>query len=426
MAYNEFMTDRFPEDFLWGASTSAYQVEGSNFNSDWSKWETETGREKAGKACEHYDRFRRDFAIAKNLGHNAHRLGIEWSRLEPSEGKFDDNAWAHYAEVIDELLSNGIEPILTLHHFTLPLWFADKGGWLNEKSPRIFRRFAEKAAEKLGKRVRYWITINEPNILAILAYFWGQWPPCHKDLKEAVSVLNNMLRAHALSYSAIKEHSGEASMVGIAKAVTAFHPYSLISPADRLSVYFRDRFHNHTFVSSLIKGKIGFDVSKNEKLHRSRTLDFIGLNYYFRQFIRGGISCLKDPFGEVASPPPRAGKREITDMGWEVYPEGLYEVAKAFSKYRLPLMITENGIAATDDEKRVEYIRTHLQALLKAIMEGVPVKGYLHWSLLDNFEWDSGYSKKFGLVEVDLKTQARSIRPSANYYSGIIRSGIVK
>jgi beta-glucosidase len=419
------MRNNFPDDFLWGASTSAYQVEGGNFNSDWSKWEKETGHEMSGAACEHYERFRQDFSIAKTMGHNAHRLGLEWSRLEVEEGSWSEKSWDHYKQVLDHLSSLGIQPLLTLHHFTLPLWLAAKGGWLHPESPLIFRRFVERSVRELGGQVRYWITINEPNILAVLAYLWGQWPPCHKNFDDTVTVLKNMLRAHALSYETIKEFSKKNSMVGVAKAVTAFHPYSPSSPLDRISAHMRNRFHNHAFLMSLVTGKIELGGFKKEKLLSPATLDFIGLNYYFRQFIRSGKNFLKDRFGDVVSPPARAGIREKTDMGWEVYPEGLYETARSLAGYGLPFIVTENGIATTDDEKRKIYIKEHLLALLKAINEGIPVKGYLHWSLLDNFEWDSGYSKKFGLVEVDFKTQQRKPRASSEYYSKVIRDGSI-
>lgn len=417
------MPNKFPENFLWGASTSAYQVEGANSTCDWADWEKASAHEECGRACEHYTRFNDDFRIAAELGHNAHRLGLEWSRIEPSENTWQDMEWEHYRAVLDSLLEKNIEPILTLHHFTLPLWLSKKGGWLNPDSPSIFTHFAEKTARELGSRVKYWITINEPNILAILAYFWGQWPPCHKNFNEAVTVLRNMLKAHALSYEMIKNTSCKNTQIGIAKAVTAFHPESFFSISDRLACAFRSRFHNYNFISSLVNGRIEFDPFHKERLPAARTLDFIGLNYYFRQFIRGEKDLFAHPLGEVVSPPPRAGKREITDMGWEVYPEGLYEVIKAFAKYRLPMMITENGIGTLNDDRRKNYIKEHLTAVLKALNEGFHVNGYLHWSLLDNFEWDSGYSKKFGLVEVDFSTQQRTIRPSARYYSKIIRSG---
>lgn len=418
--------DKFPKGFLWGASTSAYQVEGGNTYCDWYEWEAAGNSQMCGKACDHYRLYPEDFAIAGDLGHNAHRLGLEWSRLEKAEGVWDNAEWDHYKKVLDKLIELGIEPFLTLHHFTVPYWLSKKGSWLNDDSPAHFARFAEKAASELGTRVKYWITINEPNILATLAYFWGQWPPCHEDFNETLTVLRNMLKGHALSYTEIKEKSphGKNTSVGIAKAVTAFHPCSKRSITDRLSTYIRSKFHNYSFISSLIDGRIELPGGGG-KLPRPRTLDFIGLNYYFRQFIRHQKPLYKNPFGEVCSTEHHPGAGEITDMGWEVYPEGLYEVAKSFSKYRLPMFITENGIATRDDAMRVSYIRKHLRALLKAINEGAPVKGYLHWSLLDNFEWDSGYSKKFGLVEVDFATQKRTIRDSARYYSRIIRSGKV-
>jgi beta-glucosidase len=417
------ISDRFPDGFLWGASTSAYQVEGGNTKNDWYEWEAAGNSEMCGAACDHYRLYPEDFRLAKELGHNAHRLGLEWSRLEKAEGIWDKAEWDHYKKVLDTLIELGIEPFLTLHHFTLPLWLSKKGGWLNKESSFLLSRFAEKAAHELGSRVKYWITINEPNILAILAYFWGQWPPCHKDFGESITVLKNMLKGHALSYSALKENSpgGEKTKVGIAQAVTAFHPCSKLSVPDRISAFLRSKFHNYCFISSLVDGRIKFPGGGT--LPRSKTLDFIGLNYYFRQFIHHQRPMLKNPFGEVCSTDHHPGAGPLTDMGWEIYPEGLYEVAKSFMKYRLPLFITENGIATIDDNMRTDYIRGHLRALLKAINEGAPIKGYLHWSLLDNFEWDSGYSRKFGLVGVDFPSQKRTIRDSARYLSRVISSG---
>jgi beta-glucosidase len=419
-------SDRFPGGFLWGASTSAYQVEGGNTYCDWYEWEAAGNSQMCGEACGHYRLYPEDFAMAKELGHNAHRLGLEWSRLEKTEGVWDSAEWDHYKKALDKLLEFGIEPFLTLNHFTMPLWLSKKGSWLSDESPFFFARFAEKASRELGSRVKYWITINEPNILATLAYFWGQWPPCHKDFSETQTVLINMLKGHALSYAAIKGSSSEGvkPLVGVAKAVTAFHPCRRSSLQDRLAAHRRDRFHNHSFISSLLSGRVEL-AGRKEKLPGAGTLDFIGLNYYFRQFIRNDRPFSKDPFGEVCSTSHHPGSGAITDMGWEIYPRGLYEVVKSFSRYRLPLFVTENGIATRDDDTRKDYIKNHLLALLKAISEGSPVKGYLHWSLLDNFEWDSGYSKKFGLVEVDFDTQKRTIRDSARYYSQVIRSGEV-
>ena len=412
---------------MWGASTSAYQVEGNNTNSDWWEWEQAGGTEPSGKACDHYNRYPEDFRLAKELGHNAHRLGVEWSRLEKEKGRWDWKELDHYRSVINALADLGIEPIVTLNHFTLPRWLAREGGWLNSNTPEYFAQLAVYVMEELGDKVRYWITINEPNILAILAYFQGIWTPCHKDFDEAVLVLKNMLKGHALAYKQMNELAAnmpriKKPAIGIAKAVTAFHPCSPSSPLDRLATYYRSLFHNYAFINSLIKGRTFLPGTPAKKLPAKKTLDFIGLNYYFRQFIHYEKPLTKHPLGEVCSLEHHKDTGKTTDMGWEIYPRGIYEVAKSFSRYKLPIMITENGLATTDEALRQSYIMTHLNWLLKAIDGGAPVVGYLHWSLLDNFEWDKGYTKRFGLVHVDYKTQQRTIKDSARYYASIIKN----
>lgn len=428
MVYNTFMNMTFPENFLWGASTSAHQVEGDNKYNDWWQWEKTGAIESSGRACDHYNRFREDFLIAKDLGHNAHRLGLEWSRLQKEEDIWDMSEWDHYKEVLDELLNLGIEPVLTLHHFTLPIWLADKGGWENPESVKFFKRFAEKAMKELGSRVTYWITINEPNILAILGYYRGLWTPCKKDFPTAIKVLANMTKAHTEAYTVMREvavskNGAKNPIIGIAKAVTAFHPRSPFSLGDRPCTWLRSRFHNHLFIKSIIEGKLLYPRHPKEKLPRKNAVDFIGINYYFRQFIYKNKPLRENPFGEVGDSitPEEMGPR--TDMGWEIYPEGIYEVTKSLSRYGLPMMVTENGLASRDDALRSKYIKDHLRQVLRAINDGYPVLGYLHWSLLDNFEWAEGYSKKFGLVEVDLDTQKRTIRPSARDYAEIIKTG---
>jgi len=403
------MNNKFPDGFLWGSATSAYQVDGNSTNSDWWEWEQSGNTEPSGVACDHYNRFREDFALAKELEHNTHRMGLEWSRLEKEENVWDENEWAHCSEVINELIKLEIQPIVTLNHFTIPKWLADKNGWLNDESIDLFVRFAVKAIEKLGNRVEYWIPINEPNILAILAYYYGQWPPCRKNFAEALQVLSNMLKSHIKIYQAMHEYAAKTPgiikpKVGIAKAVTAFHPCSKFSIKDRICTYNRSKFHNYHFINS----------SKG-------AFDFLGLNYYFRQFIHSEGSIRKNPFGEVCSTDHHKDAGPLTDMGWEIYPRGIYEVIKKFSRYKKPIIISENGLATKNDTVRQRFIKEHLEYILKAINEGAPVFGYLHWSLIDNFEWDSGYSKQFGLIEVDLATQKRTMRKSAQYYADIIR-----
>ncbi|MBD3425867.1 MAG: family 1 glycosylhydrolase [Candidatus Omnitrophica bacterium] len=420
----------FPEDFLWGAATSAHQVEGNNFFNDWWRWEQEGHTSASGKACDHYHLFKKDFHLARELGHNAHRLGIEWSRLEKEEGTWDYKEWEHYKTALDELISHGIEPIVTLHHFTLPLWLSDKGGWRSDESVDRFSRFALKAIEQLGSRTRYWITINEPNILAVLGYFWGKWPPCKKDLPQMLLVLRNMLKAHSQAYRIMhlhsKEHPGiKPPSIGIAKAVTAFHPAHPFSPLDRLYAWSRNRFHNHSFIKSAIRGKVLIPGLARERLPWRDSVDFIGLNYYFRQFIRANRTANSFPFGEVQPPGEREDTGPVTDMGWEVYPEGLYETVRDMSRYAKPIMITENGVATADDELRCRFIKEHLEQLSNAVAEGYLVIGYIHWSLLDNFEWAEGFSKRFGLVRVDFSNMEREIKPSGRYLAGIIATGTI-
>jgi beta-glucosidase len=419
--------NRFPENFMWGASTSSHQVEGHNVNNDWWEWEQAGNTEPSLAACDHYNRFREDFDIAKKLGHNAHRLGLEWSRLEKAAGSWDQKAWDHYKEVLDELIKLGIEPVVTLNHFTLPLWLARKGGWKSNDIIPIFERFAGKAVKELGNRVKYWITINEPMILAFIGYFKGDWPPCEKSFASMLYVTGNMLKAHTAAYMKMKETAATCDgikppQIGIAKAVATFHPCSRYSILDGISAFLRADFQNHAFIRSAITGRAGFFPYLRDKPAVKNTLDFIGLNYYFREFVHHKNPVFKNPFGYICSQSHHkdAGKR--TTMGWEIYPEGLYEVVKSFSRYKLPIIIAENGLSTYDDALRREYIKGHLSQLLRAINEKSPVIGYLHWSLLDNFEWTEGYTPRFGLVEVDYKTQKRTIKDSARYYAEVIKN----
>ncbi|MBD3379506.1 MAG: family 1 glycosylhydrolase [Candidatus Omnitrophica bacterium] len=421
------MRNNFPENFLWGASTSAHQVEGNNTGNDWWAWEQAGNTRPSGRACDHYNRYGEDFALAGKLGHNAHRLSLEWSRLEKQQDAWDTGEWDHYKRVLDTLISLDIEPVLTLHHFTIPLWLSDKGGFLWEGSVNAFSRFAAKAVRELGSRVKYWITINEPNILATLSYYFGEWPPAHRDFNELLTALNNLLKAHSAAYEHMREEALQGKdvknpAIGIAKAVTAFHPCSALSARDRFCAHMRNRFHNHAFISSAIRGRSFLPGHKGEKLKRKNCLDFIGLNYYFRQFIHSDGPLRKNPFGEVCDPRHHHDSGPLTDMGWEIYPPGIYETVKSLSAYGLPLMIAENGLATEDDTVRQKYIKDHLSEISKALSKGFPVTGYFHWSLMDNFEWAHGYSKKFGLIEVDFDTQERKIRDSGRYYASLIRS----
>ncbi|MDO8489216.1 MAG: glycoside hydrolase family 1 protein, partial [Candidatus Omnitrophota bacterium] len=416
----------FPKDFLWGVATSSHQVEGNNTNNDWWQWEQNIPLEmRSGRACDVWNRFEDDFKIAKNLGFTAYRFSLEWSRIESSPGQFDDLALNHYREMILSLKSKGIEPIVTLNHFTIPLWLANQGGWFSDKSPELFARYVKIATVALGSDIHYWITLNEPAVYTHKSYTIGQWPPGEKSIKKAFKVLQNLAKAHVLAYEKIKEVYSQKGwkepMIGIAQQVLIFAPSSDRSLWDRLSASLRDKVINHLFAQALIWGKAKVLGVLSIRLSRARTLDFIGLNYYTRDYVRNRGFLLTDMLGGHSVLEKPRGKRN--SLGWEIYPQGLHTLIKAFSKYKLPILISENGICTNDDNERTEFIVEHLKAIALAMKEGASVIGYLYWSLLDNYEWAEGFTPRFGLIEVDYTTQSRKIRESARKFEGIIRSG---
>jgi beta-glucosidase len=340
-------------EFYWGAATSAYQVEGGNKN-DWS----ESGFD-AGKSADHYNRFKDDFDLAKSLGHNAHRFSIEWSRIEPEEGKFNLKELDHYQKVVNALRAQGMEPFVTIWHFTNPVWFAELGGWQNKKAPEYFARYADFLSKNLGNSVNYWVTINEPMVYAANAYFRGVWPPQKKfSAPGYFKVVRNLANAHKLAYQVIRKNDPGAK-VGIAKNNISSHQ------------------------------------------------DFIGLNYYFHRH------PTESGFGGKETHP-------VSDLGWGIYPEGLYMTIKDLQKYKKPIFITENGLADAKDKKRAQFIKDHIFWMKKAMAEGVDVRGYFHWSLIDNYEWDKGFDPRFGMVGVDYSNMKRRIRDSALEYKKII------
>ncbi|OGW84968.1 MAG: hypothetical protein A3C35_05620 [Omnitrophica bacterium RIFCSPHIGHO2_02_FULL_46_11] len=419
----------FPKGFLWGAATSSHQVEGDNIHNDWWEWE-QTGKvkESSGKACEHWTRFHEDFKLAKSLHHNSHRFSIEWSRIEPHEGEFSEAAISHYRQMIQSLRSVGLEPIITLHHFTLPLWLAKEGGWLSNRSPQLFGRYAQKVAESLGEGIRYWMTINEPEVYIFKSYLTGEWPPGEKAPEKVYKVASHLLKAHVFAYDAIQDTfqklNRPPTQVGIAKHVAVFSPCSS-SLWDRISVWLRNLMFNHLFIKALIKGRIFYPGFFRIQLPRMKTLDFIGLNYYTRDFVANKGFRTPGVFGDVCTSKHHSDVGKKNFLSWEIYPKGLFLLVKDFSRYHLPILISENGICTEHDEERWQFIHDHLKHLAKAIEEGAPVIGYLYWSLLDNFEWAEGFAPQFGLVEVDYKTQGRKIRPSAKAYAQVCKTGLL-
>ena len=398
----------FPKGFLWGAATSSHQVEGDNVFNDW--WDSETqGKIKfaSGSACHHYQLYLQDFDLARQLNHNAHRLSIEWSRIEPSEGNFSESQINHYIDVIDALLARNLEPVVTLHHFSLPIWFAKIGGWANKDAHKYFTRYTEKIVTALANKVKYWVTINEPMVYVYYAYIAGDWPPQEKSYFKSNRVVNSLVVSHVKAYRAIHEiyqkNGLAAPIVSIAHNMQAFAACS-DTLRNKFGLYLRNKLFNFEFI---------------ERLLRQKALDFIGLNYYSRSLIdvKGWtwMSLLTETCNENHKPLKK------NSMGWDIYPEGLYDLLLRLKKYKLPIFILENGICTVDDAQRWEYIRDHLYNLHLAISQGVKVLGYTYWSLLDNFEWDKGFAPRFGLIEVNYNTQARTIRESARKFACVCR-----
>jgi len=402
---------QFPKDFFWGAATAAYQVEGDNIHADWWRWEKETGKENSGPACRHYDLYEQDFELARRLHHNSHRLSVEWSRIEPEEGKFSETVLQHYVDVILALKARNIEPVVTLHHFTNPVWFANTGGWENKKAVDLFLRYCRFVIESLSKHVRYWITINEPTIYISHAYLFGVWPPQVRSVLRMRRVGRHMLEAHVRAYRLIHQGYKDLSLpkpqVSIAQHIMALVPCTQ-SLKDRFAAWLRHKIFNEEYLDILC---------------RRKALDFIGINYYSRQLVELKRWGLKNLFADVCKNNHHPVKKN--SLGWDIYPEGLYDLLVKLKKYNLPVMITENGICTPEDNLRWEYISGHLESIHRAMEQGVPVLGYLYWSLLDNFEWDKGFGPRFGLIDIDYKTQQRTVRESAVKFSRVCETGIL-
>ena len=421
-------TYKFPEGFKWGSATSAHQVEGGNHN-DWTEWEKSGGRVKSlkfqglnpsdfisGKACDSYNRYEEDFNIAKKLNQNIHRFSIEWSRIEPEEGKFNEKEMEHYKRLIDALRERGIEPMVTLWHFTNPIWFAEKGGWLNKKSPEYFTRYVKYVVDNLKDKVGLWITFNEPTtVYGSHAYFLRKWPPQHKNFFEWMITNKNIIKAHIEVYKEIKKtynyspsNPNDKNSPGPNQINSASSPHHM-SHNVRVGLVERNTwaFGGNRFYEKVIK-----NIFRYANLYfwtkAFPYYDFMGLNYYeIKRHVPGSYRVL-----------PRQNWF-MEEMNWEIYPEGIYHTINQLKKFKKPIFITENGIADAKDVVRERFIKEHLRWVWQAIQDGADVRGYLYWSLLDNFEFDHGYKPRFGLIEIDYATLERKIRPSAYEYAKI-------
>lgn len=406
----------FPNSFLFGTATSAHQIEGNNVNSDWYYFE-EIGRLpfKSGLACNHWNRMEEDVNLMKGFGYNAYRFSIEWARIFPNEDKIDREVIDKYKTLENLLLENDITPFATLHHFTLPKWFLDLGGFEKEENLKYWKKYVEIIPEIL-ENTKNIMTINEPIVYVVASYLIGDWPPFKKSIKSAFNVAKGLLEAHAYAYDYLKDHGYS---VGIVKNVPRFVPGSDKS-RDKKARNRIDFLFNWAFLSALFSGKLEF-LGKKADVTPSNA-DFIGLNYYNVFKVWHSWNPLKLYFRYED-----AGISKRTQMGWSVYPQGIYESLRDLhERYSKPLYVSENGIATLDDEWRKEYIVRHLQYVHKALKEGIDVRGYFYWSLMDNFEWDKGFRPRFGLVEINYETFERIPRESAYLYGEIAKNKAIK
>ncbi len=387
----------FPKNFLWGTATSAYQTEGNNQHSDWWEWEKEKNIERSGITCDNYNLYEKDFKLAKEVLHNnAIRISIEWSRIQPKKSVFSKKEINHYKKVLSTLKKLDLKVVLTLHHFTNPTWFTKGGGWENKNNLIYFEGFVDICVREFGNAVDYWIIFNEPNVYTAYSYLRGYWPPQQKNLYKTFCVYRNIANAHIKAYKIIHKY---IPGIHVASCIQMIN-FRSDNPLGKLLAYIFEYITNYFFIT----------LTKS-------TWDFVGINYYFQRNV-----ALNNKLLSILHPSDFFSGGNNPGSLNAISPEGLYIVSKnTFRKYKLPILITESGINDPLDQKRPEFILNHLKWLRKAISEKVDVKGYFHWTLMDNFEWDSGRKIKFGLFQTDYKTFKRVPRRSAFVYGKICK-----
>jgi len=410
----------FPRGFLWGAATASYQVEGENRASDWWAWEQEPGRiqhgDRSGRGADWWvGQAERDLSLAAQMGHNAHRMSLEWARIEPEPGVYDPEALARYREILGHAAREGLQISLTLQHFSLPRWAAQRGGWAWPALPTLFRAYAARCAREFGGLVELWSTLNEPSVLAHGAYLGRRWPPGLGQWKAYRDALTGMLIAHAAGYEALKE-SLPSARVGLVLAMPCYDPRRL-KRRDRCVAKVHDWIFNGNVLEALRTGVVWPPTSLRPIRIQglADAFDWLGLNYYGRYRVRFSPRAYKAAFGRhVQDDPIRTAS---SDWG-DVYPEGLTRQLQRLARFGVPLYVTENGVFGSE---QAAYLREHVDAVAAALRAGVDVRGYFWWTLVDNFEWAEGWQTPFGLLALDRETQARSPRPVAELLARICR-----
>lgn len=409
------MKFKLKEGLLLGTATAATQIEGGDENNNWARFCGE-GKVKDGTSCvradDHYARFKEDIDLMAELGLQIYRFGIEWSRIEPQRGVYSEEAVAHYREEIGYMKSKGILPLLTIHHFTNPLWFEDMGAFEHKDSPEIFLSLVKKVIESFGDLVSEYITINEPNVYCVNSLFWGEWPPEKKSMTSLVKAFSNMAAAHILAYEYIhakrREMGYDDTKVSFANHLRVFEPENPKNPFHRMAARLTEYLFQGAITTAMMTGKCRFPVLRGKGIKKGKYYDFIGINYYSRSTVKGLADGVREDCHK-------------NDLGWEIYHEGLLELSeRLYETYQAPVYVTENGTCDNSDSFRPRFIYDQL----KLISEGENhITRYYHWSFIDNFEWKEGESARFGMVHVDYETQRRTVKGSGQLYASIIRNG---
>ena len=415
-------TFHFPRNFIWGTATSSHQVEGNNTNNNWWAWEQEPGRikggDQSGLACDWWNgRWREDLDRAASAGQNAHRMSVEWSRIQPTPARWDENALDRYREMARGMLNRGLTPVITLHHFTDPIWLAERGGWENREVVDLFAAYAYKAVEALREYCSLWITINEPNIVITYGYLMGIFPPGKHSMAAASRAMANMVSAHAAAYRAIHSLQPQGR-AGIATNYHSLLPARSWHPLDRWITNLQSHFFNYAFNDALVDGVLRLPNRRVRLPEARQTQDYIGVNYYSRSLVAFDLTRSDEFYSRRYYPPGS----DLSDTGFLAnVPQGMTDALKWATRYNLPIYITENGVEDADDHMRPRYLVEHLHQVWRAVNQNWPVRGYFHWSLLDNFEWERGWTQRFGLWELEIDTQTRKKRPSVDLYAEICK-----
>lgn len=410
--WSQINTDEisFPQDFHWGTATAAHQVEGSLSN-NWSTHEVVKGLEQSGFACDHWNRWEEDYNLLSELGVSSYRCSIEWSRLEPEQGVWKEEALQTYSAMVDDLIARKIRPVITLHHFSHPQWWEAKGGFADKENIAAFVHYCERVFDTLSDRVDIWVTINEPTVFSSMGYGLGFFPPGRRSLRLTLRVMRHVMLAHARVYRSLKATRPDAQ-IGIAKNVTLFDPRNRWSPIDWPLSRLLEWLWNGAWRNGITNGRMLFTAIPEAK----DSLDFVGLNYYTHVLTGVSIGALRRlEF-------PKRDQEVATEFGYPMYAEGFRRAIEFLAPLGVPIEITENGVADAADTLRPEHLKRHLWVLSEAIKDGYDVRSYHHWSLMDNFEWAEGYSMRFGLYHVDFETQERTLRSSGELYKEIISS----